>query len=159
MTWPNGKRQLIDLEWWQFDGSVDPIEILDDSEGTVVSCADDSCFTFNLDNGETQDCAWLTKKYSSATTRIVKYCTYGSVKFRCQSACASCGESCADDFGFTFTLDIGKTKIHSWLGNTSTAKRIASYCSRGESKVDSHGMILADFEAGAACPATCGFCL
>jgi len=52
VTWPNGNRQLIDLEWWQFDGSVDPIEILDDSEGTVVSCADDSCFTFNLDHGE-----------------------------------------------------------------------------------------------------------
>ena len=127
MTWPNGKRQLIDLEWWQFDGSVNPIEILDDSEGTGVSCADDSSFTFNLDNGKTQDCAWLTKNDSSATTRIVEYCAYGSVKFRCQSACASCGEACADDFAFTFTLDIGKTENCSWLGKTSTAKRIASY--------------------------------
>ena len=55
------------------------------------------------------------------------------------------------------------------VGKTSTAERIASYCSRGESEVDSHcargdtkddshGMILAGFEVGAACPATCGFC-
>jgi len=74
---------------------------------------------------------------------------------------------CADNDDFTFTLDIGgePPKDCGWLtqnpDETKDAERIARYCPRGEGEewIPEGGSIgEADFQVGANCPETCGFC-
>jgi len=53
-----------------------------------VGCYDNASFTFNLDNGKLQNCAWLTK--TNPDTRINKYCPRDVIQGACQASCSSC---------------------------------------------------------------------
>jgi hypothetical protein len=57
-------------------------------------CDDDVEFTFELDNGNTQDCAWFTAWFTWQTTRSARrkerYCGRDNVAAACLSACDNC---------------------------------------------------------------------
>ena len=118
----------------------------------VSECIDSSTFTFTLDNDAEQDCAWLTKNASKITERKALYCGRGHVRAACQDSCDSCGEACADDTNFVFSLDSGILADCAWFGLDNSVNRIANYCFRGQPTT------LAGFEVAASCPDACGFC-
>jgi hypothetical protein len=117
------------------------------------NCADNADFTFELDIGKTQNCAWLTKNTDNEAIRIAKYCAYGSVKWACQDTCGSCAATCADVPSFDFTIDIGNLQDCAWFRLNNSADRINMYCFRGDETAPKAG-----FEVGANCPESCGFC-
>jgi len=53
------------------------------------ACVDDDAFEFELENGDTQDCAWLTTNFSKKEIRIAKYCE-GDVVDACTASCGAC---------------------------------------------------------------------
>jgi hypothetical protein len=53
-------------------------------------CDDDIEFTFELDNGNTQDCAWFTWQTTRSARRKERYCGRDNVAAACLSACDNC---------------------------------------------------------------------
>lgn len=57
---------------------------------TVLStktCKDDLKYVFDLDNGSTQNCAWLTMNSAKTYISIEKNCVRGHVKEACGLSC------------------------------------------------------------------------
>jgi hypothetical protein len=59
---------------------------------TAVLCQDDPNFSFQLDNGLTKQCTWLTQNERRARKRISKYCTRTNVQIGCEATCGTCFE-------------------------------------------------------------------
>jgi hypothetical protein len=53
-------------------------------------CEDDRSFTFRLDNGNMQNCNWLTANESKTAFRTGKYCAKDDVSSACAESCSSC---------------------------------------------------------------------
>ena len=53
-------------------------------------CDDDVEFTFELDNGNIQDCAWFTWQATRSARRKERYCGRDNVAAACLSACDNC---------------------------------------------------------------------
>jgi len=51
-----------------------------------LCCADDAKFSFELDNGETQDCAWIKFKY----LKRKDFCDRAQIKSACALTCNNC---------------------------------------------------------------------
>ena len=115
--------------------------------GGTTTCEDNPSFTFLLDNGRTQDCAWFTVNPDKAPARISKYCGRTNVSNGCRETCGVCVNTCLDDPEFTFALNIGKTQKCAWLtANPDKAPaRISRYCGRTD--------------VSGACRETCGTCV
>jgi hypothetical protein len=120
-----------------------------------TTCIDDPLFNFILDNGNVQNCQWLTRNSDPDTTasRIAKYCSRGHVKGACQSTCEYC--PCQDDVAFEFRLDIGRLRSCDWLLKNKDplidATRVDKYCYADEGKTIASAV-------GNACVLSCGFC-
>lgn len=113
---------------------------------TEESCDDDSTFTFVLNNGNTQDCAWFTANPDKAFARISRYCGRSDVSSACRETCDTCVNSCRDDPTFTFVLDNGNTQDCAWFTARpdKASLRISRYCGRSD--------------VSSACRETCGVC-
>jgi len=129
-------------------------------------CSDVASFTFNLDNGKEQDCAWFTENSDNISIRRDKYCfaadgvTASTIGSNCQYGCGFCsGDTlsptkaptrspsaggCSDNASFEFLLGSGKTQNCAWLTKRNSVTRTAEYCSRGDVK--------------GACQNACDFC-
>jgi len=92
----------------------------------VGTCSDDTTFVFDLDNGNSVGCDWLTKNVNVVTARKAKYCN-GDVLGNCLSSCDNC--SCASDIpAFTFTLNNGNVQDCTWFTKRKTVIRRDDYC-------------------------------
>jgi len=119
------------------------------------SCSDDSEFTFALDDGEVQNCEWLTNDVEEAGVRIENYCYRGHVKGACQKTCSFC--ECVDDSEHTFELlNVEGTRSCTWLTQSSNPSvdqaRIERYC------YDDLEQTTASNDVGDYCVLSCGFC-
>lgn len=129
------------------------------SSSPTVSCDDDPLFTFQLFNGQTRTCKWLTKNERKSQNRISRYCKKENVQTGCQATCDACfkmassmptqGPSaviCYDDPSFLFQLDNGKVRKCPWLtrNQSKTQQRISNYCPRNIVQ--------------SGCPDTCNSC-
>uniref|UniRef100_A0A7S3VB36 Circumsporozoite protein n=1 Tax=Chaetoceros debilis TaxID=122233 RepID=A0A7S3VB36_9STRA len=118
---------------------------------TPTNCPDDSDHTFLLDNGDTEDCAWITISSDPARDafRINHYCPRLHVRYICAGSCDACDEECADDPSFTFQL-IGEphTIIQDciWIYNDTTPSTL-------QYRRDTYCLFV-----GSACPFACGYC-
>lgn len=114
------------------------------------ACLDDSTFTFQLDDGSTQNCAWLSRNINE----LDNYCGRGHVKGACKASCNFC--VCADDSSFTFRLvSNGRRRRCNWLVKNSRKmkNRRENYCFLAGSDLQS-----ASLDVGSACIQSCGFC-
>lgn len=68
---------------------------------SIETCKDDQDYVFDLDNGNTQNCAWLTKNPAKTYVRIEEYCVRGRVKGAYGLSC-NCCHPCKDNVSFTF---------------------------------------------------------
>jgi hypothetical protein len=100
-----------------------------------------------LNNGNTQDCDWFTKKPDKTAVRTARYCGRSDVSIACQETCGVCDSACSDDPTFTFILNNGNTQDCDWFTKKpdKTAVRIARYCGRSD--------------VSNACQETCGTCV
>jgi hypothetical protein len=103
---------------------------------------------FTLDNGNEQDCRWLTIRPDREDVRTARYCPRIDVKYACKLSCNNC--ICEDDPDYRFILDNGTEQDCGWfLRNEDKIEvRRERYCLR-----DVDGQIIGD-----ACPVGCGFC-
>jgi len=106
----------------------------------------DELFTFILDNGEEQDCTWLT--WRNDDERIERYCSRGDVNGGCQESCNSC--PCKDDPSYTFELDNKNILPCEWFGWNNSEERRARYC------YETDGITVST--TGHHCLDNCGFC-
>ena len=54
------------------------------------SCDNNANFSFKLDNGNIQDCVWLTSRAKKIVRRKERYCERDNVVAACQLFCDSC---------------------------------------------------------------------
>eukprot|EP00557_Chaetoceros_sp_GSL56_P013945 CAMPEP_0176484408 /NCGR_PEP_ID=MMETSP0200_2-20121128/4438_1 /TAXON_ID=947934 /ORGANISM="Chaetoceros sp., Strain GSL56" /LENGTH=518 /DNA_ID=CAMNT_0017880879 /DNA_START=71 /DNA_END=1627 /DNA_ORIENTATION=+ len=115
--------------------------------GGTTTCEDDSNFTFQLNNGKTEKCGWLTKNPNNAPIRKSRYCGRTDVSNACRETCGICVNTCNDDPNFTFKLNNGKTRRCAWFTkNPNKAPiRISRYCVRSD--------------VSTACGESCGTCV
>jgi PT repeat. len=120
------------------------------SDKPTVTCVDNTSFTFQLDNGNTQDCEWLTKNADKTDGRIASYCIRGHVKGGCQKSCDFC--PCEDDASYRFILDNGTEQDCEWFVRNldKIDVRRGRYC-YAEDGVSASAV-------GDACVSSCGFC-
>jgi hypothetical protein len=120
----------------------------------------DSSTNFTLDNGKSQNCAWLTEHKTAATNtkRQQKYCGRSTVS--CDKSCGYCPAPCTDDATFTFPLVSNPTisKPCSYITQSpdsqKTIKRRANYC------VDTYATPSAEYKGTVnfRCPNACNKC-
>ena len=120
------------------------------SQHPTIKCIDNASFTFSLDNGNVQDCSWLTKNLTRREARIKRYCVRGPVKGACQKSCDFC--HCEDDPSYTFTLQNGVEQNCKWLTRNTdrTDLRRRRYCYEKDG--------ISASTTGDACVFSCGFC-
>jgi hypothetical protein len=62
-----------------------------------LSCADDTAYQFQLDNGKMQKCEWISKNKKKKSSRQQKYCNQTQFGRLISEACtAACEASCTD---------------------------------------------------------------
>ena len=124
------------------------------------TCIDDATFSFDLNNGNNQDCKWLTKNWKQAPDRIATYCVVPAIKGACSNSCGSC--PCADTSGFTFTLNNGNMQQCDWFTKRKTVIRRDDYCAESgryysldiaDGCIDSCGLCTGDND-GSSAPST-----
>ncbi|GFH54739.1 hypothetical protein CTEN210_11215 [Chaetoceros tenuissimus] len=124
------------------------------SSRPTISCVDDINFIFTLDNGNTQDCNWLTKNSLNAEFRIAKYCPRFEVRNRCRITCDNC--DCVDTprEEFKFRIDNGLSRGCEWISRNEdkVVERRQIYCEREYPHMDN--LLLKE-----TCPAACGYCV
>ena len=109
---------------------------------TSSDCNDDDNFTFILNNGSIQDCAWFTNIPMKSEWRKARYCGSNNIASKCQLACdSSCGpkmptptptssSGCNDNNDFTFISNNGRKQDCEWFTKNSSKSewRKARYC-------------------------------
>jgi len=118
------------------------------SQFPTETCVDDFNFNISLDNGNLQDCRWLTMNKLKTQSRIKKYCARREIQKACKQTCYNC--ICEDDLVYRFLLDNGSEQDCSWFlrNNDRTDTRRKNYCDR-----TLEGRLVSE-----ACRLGCGLC-
>lgn len=121
-----------------------------------LCCADDDTFNFRLDNGKTQNCAWIKFKY----LKRQDFCNQPQIKQACPLTCNNCftpviprpvdendddgdGENCVTDPDFR--LNGNRKKNCNWVAEKGDkGNRRRRSCQKKKVQV--------------ACPTACGLC-
>ena len=125
--------------------------------GRCNGCKDNDNFTFEVGNGQSAGCEWITASPVNTAKRIANRCdrniprTY--VGNQCRETCGLCNDGCKDNESFQFSVQNGQKQVGcDWIKESGdpekTAGRIANRCDASNR-----------FKfVGDQCRKTCGLC-